>query len=290
MIKVNGEVINVEKFPDGTQRIMDFKSSLFDDNENAYFNIVWLYETDAEMFTLMCVVNHIRDNHWYGSNAMIHLTMPYIPNARMDRVHSQKEVFTLKHFANFINSLKFDKVKVFDAHSNVSLAVINRIVTIDYVDSLIRNSVMRDINDKNLIIYFPDAGAYKRYKNLSSIEHSTKLYGEKVRDWQTGKILRIDIHNENNDIITPSDISGKSVLMIDDIISYGGTMAYSADRLEELGADKIYAYASHTENSVLDQEKGTFLKRLDYGTIDKLYTTNSIYNGNHKDIKVIYEF
>ena len=78
--------------------------------------------------------------------------------------------------------------------------------------------------------------------------------------------------------------------MIDDIISYGGTMAYSADRLEELGADKIYAYASHTENSVLDQEKGTFLKRLDYGTIDKLYTTNSIYNGEHKDIKVIHEF
>ena len=89
MIKVNGEVINVEKFPDGTQRIMDFKSSLFDDNEKPYFNIVWLYETDAEMFTLMCVVNHIRDNHWYGSNAIIHLTMPYIPNARMDRVHSQ---------------------------------------------------------------------------------------------------------------------------------------------------------------------------------------------------------
>jgi ribose-phosphate pyrophosphokinase len=78
--------------------------------------------------------------------------------------------------------------------------------------------------------------------------------------------------------------------MIDDIISYGGTMAYSADKLKEMGAVKIYAYASHTENSILDKEKGTFLNRLNDNIISGLFTTNSIYNGSHPKIRVIHEF
>jgi ribose-phosphate pyrophosphokinase len=72
--------------------------------------------------------------------------------------------------------------------------------------------------------------------------------------------------------------------MVDDIISYGGTLAYSADSLKKLGASAIYAYASHTENSVLDEENGTLLKRLNDGTVDEVFTTSSIYTGNHPKI------
>lgn len=292
MIKINGVKINVESFPDGTQRIMDFNESLIHvgyENTTPHYDIVWLYESDAEMFTLMCLVNHIRDNHWYGTEARIHLTLPYVPNARMDRTYSIKEVFTLKHFSNFINSLNFNKVIVFDVHSNVSSAIINRIHHLKYVDSLIKNAI--DIIDgDNLAIYFPDAGAYKRYANIFCISDCTKFYGKKVRDWETGQIKHLSVYNEFDELVTNNEVYGKTILMIDDIISYGGTMAYSADKLKELGADKIYAYASHTENSILDQEKGTFLKRLDCGTIDKLFTTNSIYNGSHPNIKVIHEF
>ena len=69
--------------------------------------------------------------------------------------------------------------------------------------------------------------------------------------------------------------------MIDDIVSYGGTLAYSADALKEYGTKDIYAYASHTENSILDKEKSTLLKRLEDGTVKRLFTTNSIYRGEN---------
>ena len=72
--------------------------------------------------------------------------------------------------------------------------------------------------------------------------------------------------------------------MIDDIISYGGTLAYSADELKKLGFEHIYAYATHTENSILDPEKGTLLKRLEDGTVDHIYTTCSTYTGKHDKI------
>ena len=75
--------------------------------------------------------------------------------------------------------------------------------------------------------------------------------------------------------------------MIDDIISYGGTLAYSADELKRLGFDHIYAYATHVENSILNEEKGTLLKRLNDGTVEFIYTTDSLYSGEHEKIRVI---
>ena len=293
MIKINGIKIKVEHFPDGSQRIMDFPDELVVSNpewSTPYFEIVWLYEDDGEMFTLHCVVEHLRRVQNYSSNMVINLVMPYVPNGRLDRIYSDNEVFTLKYFANFINGLNFNKVSVFDPHSNVTTALIDRIHHLKDVSSLVEQAMDIIGDDDNLTIYFPDEGAYKRYSNLSGIEDFPKLYGKKVRDWKTGKISHIDIYNEFNEKATENEICRRKVLMIDDIISYGGTMAYSADKLKEMGAVEIYAYASHTENSILDKEKGTFLNRLNDNIINGLFTTNSIYNGSHPRIRVIHEF
>jgi ribose-phosphate pyrophosphokinase len=75
--------------------------------------------------------------------------------------------------------------------------------------------------------------------------------------------------------------------MIDDIISFGGTLAYSADELKRLGFKHVYAYATHVENSVLDEENGTLLKRLNDGTVERIYTTESLYSGNHEKITIL---
>ena len=75
--------------------------------------------------------------------------------------------------------------------------------------------------------------------------------------------------------------------MIDDIIAYGGSLYYSALELKKAGAEKIYAYATHTENSVLDREKGTLRKALEDGTVENVFTTNSLYTGKHEKIVVM---
>lgn len=106
-------------------------------------------------------------------------------------------------------------------------------------------------------------------------------YGEKIRDWDTGKILGLNV--KTNGI----DLKDKTVLMIDDIISYGGSLYYSALKLKEFGVRRIYAYASHTENSVLNRKKGTLIKALDDHTVERLYTTDSLYNGVNDHITVL---
>ena len=309
MIKVNNVTITPGKFPDGTQHILNLNEDLLNTGSNVttpYYEILWLYESDEEMFMLMCLVNHIREYHQYADNVIMNLVLPFVPNARMDRTHSSKEVFTLKYFAAFINNLNFNKVAIFDVHSNVSLALFNKVRSIDKLDECIRFALLNILDDfdvetftkgeKNTfdwsktIIYFPDDGAYKRYKNLAVIKERKIFYGKKVRDWETGKILGLEVYNDQDEKVSEVDVKGNTFLMIDDIISYGGTLAYSADKLKELGAEKVYAYASHTENSVLDTEKGTLLKRIENGTVDKLFTTNSLYRGNHDKIEVIFNF
>lgn len=301
MIKIDEEIVNVKNFPDGTQFVNDFDEYVLYtiNNEHVHDNhkITWLYENDSEMFTLYYLVNHIRDRHDNPNKVVLDLYLPYIPNARMDRTHSDSEVFTLKYFAKFINDLKFNAVYVFDPHSNVSNALFDRVRVMNY---LVENSITKslfEITDKNesyeypsIALYFPDEGAYKRYSGISEVIDRKVLYGKKVRVWETGEIKGLEVYNANGNKATEDDVKDLTILMIDDIISYGGTLAYSADKLKELGAKRIYAYVSHAENSVVDKEKGTFLKRLENGTVDTLFTTNSLYNSKHDKIELIHNF
>ena len=280
MISVNCRTVKVGHFPAGEQNILDFKHDISDEN-----TIVWKYESDEELVTLIYIVSHIRN---YYPKANIYLHMPYIPHARMDRVKSDKEVFTLKYFAEVINSLNFNVVYTLDAHSDSSLALIDRIQN----DS--PNTIIADVlwnipggDSRHLVVYFPDAGAYKRYKDLTAIANYSKVYGEKIRNWQTHRIEGLNV------VTNGTDLKGKSVLLIDDIISYGGTFYHSVLKLKELGADKIYIYASHVENAMIDTERGTLIKLIDDGTVNMLYTTDSIFkaeNNEGRNINLIREF
>lgn len=272
MIKINDKKIEINYFPDNTQRLHCWP--ICTKTSNIYFE--WQYECDEELITLMFLVQHLRDNGFDG-NFVLYLN--YVPNSRMDRTLHENEVFTLKYFCNIINHLKFSQVVILDPHSNVTPALLNN-VYVDNAEHYIMSVIHRIAsNNKEFVLYFPDYSAMKKYSAI--VPDYKYVYGNKKRDWDTGKILGIDIVNDYD-----IDLNGKAVLMIDDIVSYGGSMKYGADKLKELGVGKIYAYATHTENSILDKEKGTLIKSLEDNTVEKLFTTNSIFTKQHEKIEV----
>ena len=276
MIHLNGFKIEQGKFPDGTL-LMKF------DREFDFNNVImWKYESDAEMFAVMCLVNHIRD---HKEDAYIELVLPYVPNARQDRVKSDEDIFTLKYFCQFINSLKFNKVRVQDVHSNVSLALLDRVhdYGINYpLHKALTKIVFAETNDvmhesreecyKNLVVFFPDEGAMKRYS--SAVTEFPIAFGIKNRDWKTGQIKGLDLMNGEA-------VKGKNVLIIDDICSRGGTFYHSAKALKEAGAANIYLYVTHCENTIHEGEL------LNSDLIKHIYTTDSILTKDHKKITVI---
>lgn len=101
MISVNGASIDFTLFPDNTTSFR-YNPCCFE------YNILWRYDDDRECILLWYLVNHIRENSEVTPEIV--LTMPYIPNARMDRVRATDEVFTLKWFSDFINLMYFDNL------------------------------------------------------------------------------------------------------------------------------------------------------------------------------------
>lgn len=234
--------INYKTFPDGTLAIkLPMRKVL---------EIEWYYEYDAEMFALMCIRKHY-------ANQRIPLFLPYVPNARMDRVKNSEDVFTLKYFCDFINSLDFCSVEVLDVHSNVATALLNNVVVKspkDFIEKAIADS-------KADIVFFPDEGAMKRYSDMIDKPYA---FGIKKRNWEDGKILGLEIMNKEL-------IKDKNVLIIDDICSKGGTAYHSATALKEAGAKSVNLYITHCEATIFQGE----LVKSDI--IDGIYTTDSIF-------------
>ena len=266
MIKIDGEVVNVASFPDGTVLLKYAPNA---HQKLGHAKLSWYYEHDAEFLTLAYLVKHLRSHDVND----IYLYMPYIPNARQDRVKNPEDVFTLKYFAELLNSLAFTKIEVLDPHSSVSEALINDLDVITPQSYLMRVLVkMSAAGVNDLIMFYPDEGAMKRYSGMIKLPYA---FGIKKRDWKTGNILGLDAAGEVD------AISGKDILIVDDICSRGGTFLHSAKKLKELGARDIYLYISHCENTILEGEllKGDLIK--------KVYTTDSIFTKEHEKIEVL---
>ena len=275
MIHVNGEKIDFTKFPDGTASFRFDPNMVapfeIDSDNPVEFEIAWKYEGDQECILLWYLVKHIRSIR--GERTQIYLNMPYIPNARMDRVKNFDEVFTLKWFAEFINSLKFDRVFVFDPHSNVSAALIDRISVqnpSDYIQTYVIPDLER-MGFADILFCYPDEGAMSRYSYIVKGEY---VYGIKRRDWRTGKIEGLELADKEK-------VAGRNVLIIDDICSKGGTFVRTANALQEAGAENIFLYVSHCESTIF---KGFVLNA---SPIKHVFTTASVFHGSSDKITLI---
>ena len=269
MIKIDGIIIEANQFPDHSLLV---KAPTLRGVGHSV-SIVWDYENDAELFTLICLRKHY-------SQAKAILWMPYCPHARMDRVKSDNDVFTLKYFAEVINSLNFEIVNILDPHSSVCTALINNVRVLSpkrYIESAIFGALGRchlnwnTVGDE-LLMFYPDEGAMKRYSDMIPLPYA---FGIKKRDWKTGVIEGLDVAGATD------QIANKKILIVDDICSKGGTFYHSAKKLKELGAKEIYLYVTHCENTVLE---GELLKG---DLINKMFTTNSIFTKEHEKIEVI---
>ena len=260
MIEINGEIIEQNHFPDGTLLLKEEGVWL----GGGSHMIEWYFESNEELVTLIFLTKHLKHHR---PRKPIKLYMYYVPNARQDRVKTSEDVFTLKYFAETINSLGFDEVHILDPHSSVSEALIDQVVVESpkmFIDKAIGNC-------RPDMLFFPDEGAMKRYSNMANKEYA---FGIKRRDWATGKIEGLDVAG------CIDKIKDSKILIVDDICSRGGTFYHSAKKLKELGAKEIYLYITHCENTILEGEL------LTSGLIEKVYTTNSIFTKEHEKIEV----
>ena len=233
MIRYNEKPVELDHFPDGT---LLMKETVTETEEAV---VRWNFEHNEEMVALYFLAKHLRAK---GVKRMV-LELPYIPNARQDRVKKPEDVFTLKYFAELINELKFQKVTVLDPHSYVSEALFEHL-EIQTPKKYVEKVIQRIGKDK-LMLFFPD---FEHDCQFGKGRIRQRYWCDKKRDWTTGEIKGLKVTGQTE------ELAGSVVLIVDDICSKGGTFYHSAKALRELGAKDVYLYVSHCENSIFEGE------------------------------------
>lgn len=166
---------------------------------------------DGEVMELALLTNALQ-NAIDFNGTYCQLILPYLPYGRADRKFLTGDCAGLATFAGLINSLEYNHVVTWDAHSEVAKDLIQNLVNLPSTDLILK--VVNKIGRKNLLVLLPDKGAV-RYEGIVKALDLPFVYGEKVRDAATGKLSGFKVPT----ITTPY----KKILIVDDICDGGGT-------------------------------------------------------------------
>lgn len=191
------------------------------------------------------------------------LFIPYFPGARQDRVMTPGEPLSARVYAGLINAAGFDRVTVFDPHSDVTPALLDRCEALN--NHAFIAQVLSEIPDaRNLTLVAPDAGAAKKMHQLTvALGHERTVQCDKVRDVRTGRLSAAQVF--------APDLAGADCLIVDDICDGGGTFLALADALRAKNAGRLFLAVSH----------GIFGKGVEVlrSPFERVFTTNSFYDG-----------
>jgi len=199
---------------------------------------------------------------------VIDLFIPYFPAARQDRVMIKGESLSVKVYADIINTLQLNKVFVFDAHSEVTSALVNNCEVIP--NHTFIQQVLNVIGE-NVKLISPDGGALKKIYKVSEFLGGVDVVEcSKSRDVKTGKLSGFKVYED--------DLNGMDCLIVDDICDGGGTFVGLAEELKKKNAGKLYLAVSH----------GIFNKGFEVlDCFDKIFTTNSVKDFEGENVTVI---
>jgi len=190
------------------------------------------------------------------------LIIPYFPAARQDRLMVKGEPLSVKVYADIINNLNFKKVIVYDAHSEVTPALINNceLATNHGFIQRVVSSIKNDV-----ILISPDGGALKKIFKVSESLGGVELVEcSKSRDVKTGKLSGFKVYAD--------DLQGQDCLIVDDICDGGGTFIGLANELKKKNAGKLFLAVSH----------GIFSRGFDdMNCFERIFTTNSFSDLEH---------
>ena len=194
-----------------------------------------------------------------ASARQITAVMPYYGYARADRKTAGRESITAKLVANLIVQSGADRVIAMDLHS----AQIQGYFDIP-CDHVYGSPVLFDyLNEKklpDLVVVSPDVGGVAR----------ARAFAKKLDDAPLAIIdKRRQSHNVAEVMNVIGDVSGKTAVLVDDMIDTAGTIYEAAKLLRKEGARQVYACATHAIFSP------PAIDRLSSGVFEEVIVTNS---------------
>jgi ribose-phosphate pyrophosphokinase len=208
------------------------------------------------LMELMIMVDALRRS----SAARITAAMPYFGYARQDRrPRSARVAISAKVVANMLTAVGVNRVLTMDLHADQIQGFFDIPVDNVYATPILLGDVWKH-EYRNLVVVSPDVGGVVRARALAKRLESDLAIIDKRRP-------RPNVATVMNII---GDVSGRTCLIMDDMVDTANTLCEAARALKEHGAERVIAYCTHAVLS------GPAVSRIDASVIDELVVTDTI--------------
>ena len=213
--------------------------------------------TNDNLMELLVMVDAIRR----ASAGRVTTVIPYFGYSRQDRrPRSARVPITAKVVANMITSVGADRVLTVDLHADQIQGFFDLPVDNVYASPILLGEIWRQ-KYKRVIVVSPDVGGVVRARALAKRLDDADLA---IIDKRRPKANEAKVMN----II--GDVTGRTCILIDDLIDTAGTLCEAARALKEHGAAKVVAYITHAVLS------GAAIKNIEASMLDELVVTDTI--------------
>ncbi len=253
----------VSRFPEGETRVQI--------QQNIRGRDVFIVQSTCtppndHLMELLILIDAVRR----ASASRVTAVLPFFGYARQDRKDKPRVPITAKLVANLITVAGADRVLTMDLHAGQIQGFFD--IPVDHLYSInVLGDYFRKKKLKNLVVVSPDVGGLKMARAYSKVLNASLAIVDKRResDRQTHVMHII------------GDVKNRNVLLVDDLISTGGSLVEAVHALKKEGALDVYAGVVHP---VLADPA---VKRIQGSGLKELVVTNSIPVSRSKQIPQI---
>jgi ribose-phosphate pyrophosphokinase len=243
-----------ETFSDG-EVFVRFKESI---RGNTIILIAQANMPYENLFELFLAVDAARR----ASAKEILVVMPYMPHSRQERKDMERTSIASRVVADFLQQSGCDRLITIDLHTSSIEGFFK--IPVDHLDT--SNLFANHINGlglDNICLCSPDFGGLKRIKRYKKIMNVDMAVIHKERL----------IPNQVASMEIIGDVTGKNVIIVDDMIDTAGTLCKAAELIMEKGALSVQAYCTHALLS------GPAVQRIEESPLRKVYVGDTVING-----------
>jgi ribose-phosphate pyrophosphokinase len=212
-----------------------------------------------------------------SSATEITVIIPYFGYARQDRKEMSRVPISSSVVANMIVTAGADRIVTLDIHSEQQQGFVN-IPWDNVYGSSVLVPVIQKLKLTDLVIGSPDKGGMTRAtKHAKLLNASGIALVYKQRD--------IHLNNQSEAMGMIGEVKGKDILLVDDILDTGGTIAHAANFMKKEGAKSVRVAVTHGLFS------GNALEKIEASGIDEILITDTISHrkeiNNHAKITIV---
>jgi len=195
-----------------------------------------------------------------ASAGRITAVVPYFGYARQDRrVRSARVPISAKVVADMFTKVGINRVLTVDLHAEQIQGFFDCTVDNVYGTPVLLADIERQ-NYEDLMVVSPDIGGVVRARAMAKqLECDLAIIDKRRPEANKAEVMNLI-----------GDVSGRTCLLIDDIIDTAGTLCNAANALKDNGAKQVVAYCTHPVLS------GNAINNINNSSLDTLVVTDSI--------------